>query len=140
MLVTLVYLAAQIRQNTKVVATNTQSGIFESWAALASDVVRDPAVAALIAASEDPAATFSREDEVRMEWLAIRIFGQWENAYAQLLEGIFEPKHWYAYDSVYRHWTATHHFRAHWEAHREWYFDEFIAYVDGVHREADGGA
>ena len=49
-LVTLVYLAAQIRQNTKVVATNTQSGIFESWAALASDVVRDPAVAALIAA------------------------------------------------------------------------------------------
>ncbi len=136
-LVTLVYLALQVRQNTKVVASNTQSGLFETWSALSSDVIKDPAVAGLLVAARDPSATFSREDEVRFEWLSVRLFGQWENAYAQLLEGIFDPKHWTAYDALYREWMQGHHFRAHWESHRHWYFDEFVTYVDTLLHRAE---
>ena len=131
-LVTLVYLAVQIRQNTKTVAANTQTGLYESWASFSSHVIQDPGVAALVVAAGDPDASFSPEDAVRLEWLSVRLFGQWENAYAQLREGVFDPKHWVAYDALYRAWTRSHHFRIHWETHRDWYFEEFVRYVDGV--------
>lgn len=135
-LVTLLYLAVQIRQNTKVVAANTQNSLYESWASFSSQVIQDPGVAGLLVAAKDPDSSFSPEEAVRLEWLSIRLFGQWENAYAQLLEGVFDPKHWVAYDALYRESLRSHHFQAHWDAHRDWYFEEFVSYVDGVH--ADG--
>ena len=131
-LVTLIYLAVQIRQNTKIVAAHTQTTLYESWATFASQVIQDPGVAALLVAARNPDASFSPEDAVRLEWLSVRLFGQWENAHAQLRDGVFDAKHWVAYDALYREWTQSHHFRAHWEAHRDWYFEEFVRHVDGT--------
>jgi hypothetical protein len=91
----------------------------------------------LLVAARDDSITFSPADQVRFEWLAVRLFGQWENAYAQFLEGIFDPKHWTAYDALYRDWLDGYHFRARWESHKHWYFGDFVAYVDDRLLSAD---
>ena len=126
----LIYLAVQVRQNTRAVLSSTQQGLFSTFSELSSLVIQNPDVARLLGKIESDPESLSAEDRTRFEWLATRVFGQFENAFAQHHDGLLEPKHWDAYAVFYRDAVSSPAFRRFWEGHKPWYFQDFVAYVD----------
>jgi len=82
-IVTLVYLAAQVRQNTASVRAATYHAIVESYAAFSSLVGQDSEVARVLQAGLSQPSELSEADEFRFNFLMLSAARRWENAFYQ---------------------------------------------------------
>lgn len=131
---TLLYLALQVRQNTLAVTSSTQQIHLDAWNAMSTLIIENLEVARLLSMNDEEIAALDRVDQVRFEWFATKIFALWEHVYADIFRGLFEASSAEAFERYYRDITRKPVFRNFWESHRTWYFDEFVAHVD---RELD---
>jgi len=129
-LVTLVYLAVQIRHNTRAVTRSTQQELWSNITGLSSQITQNADSATLILASDHPDRSLSPEDTMRFERFATSLLGDYESAYSQWLEGIFESKHWVAHDAYYRDQIRAQGIRTFWKSHKHWFFRDFVTYID----------
>ncbi|MHC5024299.1 MAG: hypothetical protein ACYTGG_10390 [Planctomycetota bacterium] len=128
--VTLVYMARQIRENTAAVASNTQQTHFDAWNSLSDLVVESPDVAELIRKGEQADVSFSGSERIRFEWLATKLFGLYESVFADKTSGLIDAALADAYERYYISFCCKPGFRSFWEAHRSWYFQQFVEHVD----------
>ena len=128
--VTLVYMARQIHENTAAVTSNTQQTHFDAWTALSDLVIENTEVALLIRKSQDGEASFDDAESIRFDWLATRLFGLYESVYADRTSGLIEGSLADAYERHYLSFACKPGFRRFWEAHRSWHFEQFVAHVD----------
>ncbi len=121
MIATLVYLALQVRHNAAASTSSTQQSHAEAFTRLSSLVIENSEVAKLLAHAEQSSPGGSqalpREDEIRMEWLATRIFATYESAYTDAQSGLFETDLWGVYEGYYREAVRRPGFQTSWETH-----------------------
>lgn len=128
--VTLLYLALQVRHNTLATTSNTQQIHLDAWNAMSTLVIENVEVASLLSMSDDEVAALDRVQEIRLEWFATKVFAHWEHVYADILTGLLETAYGNAFERYYRDITRKPIFREFWESHRDWYFEEFVVHVD----------
>ena len=133
---TLVYVARQIRENTAAVASNTQQTHFAAWNALSDLIIESSDVADLVRKGDRSNTSLSDSEAVRFEWLATKLFGLYESVFADRTSGLIEAEIADAYERYYLSYCCKPGFRSFWESHRSWYFHDFVAYLDQKMSEA----
>jgi len=130
--ISLVYLASQIRQNTDAVRATAAQGMVDSIFAATAPVLENQEMArAFFLGTRNPEAL----DEVQgVQWslFAMRVFRSWETRWFAYQQGTLDPR---LFESLARFidtvvdspgWIAE------WERHRGLFDPGFEAYLDGL--------
>jgi hypothetical protein len=135
--VSLVYLASQIRQNSKLMRVSTAAVASGAVASLTGSLAEDPELARIYREGLVDLSTLSDTDRYRFDAIAMQNFGAACTMYHLWQAGAFVPALW-----EFRHrgllWSTRQQGTREWW--REWRhtFDEaFRDFVDGLIREGE---
>ncbi len=134
--VSLIYLASQIRQNTKTVRASNLSGQIAAnseW----SRMIVDPAAASLYVRGLGDFAGLSAEDQVRFNGLIGHHFGMTMNVRHLRQQGLFDAEASGSQENSIAHILPSPGARQWWTANRHWWGSEFCDFVDGLIREGE---
>lgn len=98
--VSLFYLAFQVRQNTQSLRTESYARALERVSAIQNRLAGDPDLSAVIGRGIFDADSLTREERIRFTWLFYEMFGAFEFMFLQAQKGVLE-------DEVWRRWSAT---------------------------------
>jgi len=124
-IVTVAYLAVQIRQNTKAVRSAAQQAMFDNVQEVRLVFSQDPALAGLVAKANLDYEALTPEDRLRFESLAAVTIGQWENVYFQRDQASVDPAMWSAWDAAYREIVNAPGLRRVFESQKHTYIPGF---------------
>ncbi len=136
-LVSLVYLALQIRHNTMTVRAGTSAAISESLARVTEKFGANPQIARVFMLGLAGDSELSPEERLQFNFLFATYFRRVENAYYQQLRGFVDSEHWQTTERTLSSSMRTPGARSQWERSRSAYSDPFAAYVDRI--LAEGG-
>jgi len=122
--VTLVYLAAQIKQSTKVARSSTRQATAESMQGLTKDFLENREMAEIFVRhlrGEDLDAV----DRLRMEGRCYRDMHVWEDIYYQLRERLLLSEEWSGFRKNLAALFAVDDFRTCWQAESSLYGEDF---------------
>lgn len=92
-IVSLGYVAVQLRQNTKAIVANSRQGLLDSEIGLISDYMNHAVDPHLV----DDHTKLSREDERRFTWLIVKALRIREAAWHQYKSGTLDEESWRSY-------------------------------------------
>ncbi len=96
----LIYLSAQIRQNTRAVRSSQFDSIARMQMEILQPMVDDPTLAMGFERALDHWEELSLDDKVRFNLLLIQMFRFWENTFYQWRQGMLEPWLWVSWQNV----------------------------------------
>ena len=137
--VSLIYLASQIRMNTKTVRASNLSGAIAAGAEWNRMIV-DPAAASLYVRGLEDFVGLSAEDQVRFNGLIAILFGMTTNAWHLRQQGLYDADMYGSQENSIAHILKSTGARQWWTANRHWWESEFSDYVDGLIREVESAA
>ena len=126
---TLVYLAVQMRQNTKAVRLNTAQTVTEELQAMFSVISSDAGMAEVMieAGQNTELAGLSR---VRYYTLTSSLMRVYENAFLQRREDAISDAHWGGMVRMMIDYTSMPAFAQYWRDRQHWLSDDFRTYMD----------
>ena len=114
--VSLVYLAHQVRQNTRSLRTENYARVLDRMSALQSRLSVDPHLnRILVVGAEDP-GRLSRSERIRFSWALYELFGAAEFMYHQSREKALPPVVWARWEATLVWWLSHAGMRAWWAA------------------------
>ena len=128
--VSLIYFAVQIRQNTNAVAANTQQGLMDAVSTIQASLSEHPDLPGLFLKANANPDDLTPEEDVRIDFLAARIFGQYETAFIFYRKQLMEPDLWQPWDNGFAELVRVPALRKYWNEHRQWHSEAFRAHVD----------
>ena len=136
-LVSLIYLALQIRQNTTTVRAGTSAAISESLARLLEVAGSDARTARLWTGGLTGDPSLDPNDVLQFSVLFGSYMRRIENAYYQHLLGLVDSDHWQTTERTLRYMIRSNGGKTWWVWSRQIYSDRFVAYVENciVERE-----
>ena len=128
--VTLVYVALQIRQNTRATRAATFLGLTNAW----QDVLLYSASREMadlrVRSGTDPSAV-DEPEYIRLFLIARVFFRRFENDFFQYRSGTFDAGGWAGYrQSLTSDVLGSAGMRAFWEQQRSTFAPEFVSYID----------
>lgn len=112
--VSLGYLAYQVRQNTRSLRAETYSRLLDRMSALQSRLAVEPDLNhVMIVGAEDP-GRLTRAQRVRFSWALYELFGTAEFMYHQALENNLPPSVWQRWEGTIGWWLSHPGMRAWW--------------------------
>lgn len=128
--VSIIYLAAQIRQNTKTVAANT----FQSVSGVASSqslrLAESPHIARLLVKIIIGGEELTPEENMEAQLVFRAIFRNYENYYYQYTRGNFEEEVWEGYRKTMSEQLAMKFGRLWWTNHQSAFGKSFVDFVN----------
>ena len=70
------------------------------------------------------------EEGLRFDFLATRIFGQYENAFIFYHKQLMEPDLWKPWDAGFAEIVQAPAFRKYWNEHRQWHSQAFQEHIN----------
>jgi hypothetical protein len=95
--ISLVYLAIQVRQNTRMMRVSTHHGVNTAFNALHVAYASDPAVSNLLVRGGEDYAQLDRDDRLRYALLMRASFGLHNDMFLQFSEGLVTDEAWTAH-------------------------------------------
>ncbi len=135
--VTLIYLAFQIRQNTRAIrlsASHAASvGIRDMYALVAEQTDLSEAIHK---GSKDPSSISGAEKMRYWGFLGFWLYA-FENAYIQLTEDALDPRHWSGMKRMMIDYTSVPGFRDYWPNRRHWFSEDFQHFMESEILQTD---
>jgi hypothetical protein len=131
-IVSIVYLAVQIKHNTQAVETNTHQDLSEHAVTVAAMLIENNGVAELVVKGESSPEQLSPVEWRRFFDYEITVFGNWEAAFFHHNNGVITEELWQAWDGYYRLRFPTPGHIAFWKEARMGHAPSFRAYIDGL--------
>lgn len=143
--VTLVYLALQVRQNNRLLQANTASvragsaiAITERLVGVNQSLVEDASLAEIFVRELSSPGSIRGADRVRLDTLLQSMFISLENILKLVEAGAIEPKDWEPWSRHLRNWLRNPSVRAWWHRQRSPFGEELQAHVRALLAEIDG--
>jgi hypothetical protein len=130
-LVSLVYLALQIRQNTRAVRAGAHQAMADGISALSLTLSESSDLARIMVKGHADYDSLTLEERVRFDAFVGRVFASWENVFFQRQEGLVGPDMWEAWDEAYCRIVSAPVFARFWEAARGGFLRDFQQHVEG---------
>ncbi|MFK8048735.1 MAG: hypothetical protein AB8B81_09895 [Halioglobus sp.] len=133
-LISLVYLAVQIKQNTKAMKANTEQGISDSTSSGIIGVSHTNIPYLVVKAGNDPSSLSDEELSQYAFWIngSLR---HWEHAYFQYKSGNFSEESWSGlYQQIAMHMGSVG-VRNYWNLRKSTYREDFREIVDAAATE-----
>jgi hypothetical protein len=127
--VTLIYLTLQMRQNTRALRLNTVNAVTEELQAMFSLLASDKGLTDII--NEAGQGTeLTSEGRVRYYTFTSNLLRIYENAYLQKIEGTIHEAHWTGITRMMIDYTKMASFPMYWGDRKHWLSDEFGDYME----------
>ncbi len=114
--ITLLYLAYQVRQNTKSLRIENYARVLERMSTVQSRAAIDPELNRVFTVGAEDPARLTRSERVRFAWALYEMFGAGEFMYHQALEKALPPAVWQRWETSMRWWLSHPGMRAWWAA------------------------
>ena len=135
--VSLIYLASQIRQNSRLVRASTASATSATNADFSSLVVQDSDVARIFREGMADRSSLSEDDTQRFDMLLGMGFTSWNQEYQFVSDGVIGRSVWENRMGTMRRVLPLPGYRQWWTEWGDLYSDEFRRLVDGMIREGE---
>ncbi|HSM35091.1 MAG TPA: hypothetical protein VK837_01730 [Longimicrobiales bacterium] len=130
--VTLIYLAYQVRQNTQSLRSENYARVLERMSTLQSRLAADPDVNRVIAVGADDPAKLSPSDRMRLGWALYELFGAAEFMHHMNRNRALPAEVWERWDASLAWWLSHVGIRRWWEAKPAPMSTSFEAHVEDV--------
>jgi hypothetical protein len=135
--VSLIYLAGQIRQNSRLLKASAAGVTWQSSNAQASLTVQDPELARIYWAGIADRESLSEQDRQRFDPLVGLTMTGTQQQLRLARDGILTPEVWSDVDQGIRWNMQRHGIQQWWRTYSNLYSQEFRDYVDGLIREGE---
>lgn len=130
--ITVAYLAVQIRQNTKTAHSAVQQGMLDTLHSLRLAVSQDPELARLLIKANREYESLTPEEVLRFDQFAEDFLSLWSHMQLQHQRSLLDAELWQAWDAGYRRAFEAPGFRRAWELGKDTFPAAFRRHVDGV--------
>jgi hypothetical protein len=144
-IVTLVYLALQVRQNNRLLQSNTSSvraassiAINERLVGVNQSLVENPSLAEIFVRELSSPGTIEGADRVRLDTLLQSMFISLENILRLSQAGTIDPKDWEPWSGHLRNWLRNPAVRAWWGRQQSPFGEDFVRHVRALLDELEG--
>jgi hypothetical protein len=135
--VSLIYLASQIRQNSKLLRASTASATIAAFNDTSGLMAQDSEVARIFWDGMSDRSSLPEADRRRFDPLAGMLFNQWNQEYQFFADGVLGAAVWEHRTRAMRRLLRQSGISQHWREYREDYPDEFGGFVDALIREGE---
>ncbi len=139
----LIYLALQIRQNSRQISQNTNAvkvasadSYLQYGASMRGEIIRDPAVARIWIGGMRDFESLDLEDRVRFRFIMLNFFYGCQNTFLHAREGVAESEFWEADESALRFFMKEPGVRAWWRHEQAYLVATFVDHVNSLLEEA----
>lgn len=139
-LISFVYLAVQMRQNTRAIRAENYARALDRISAMQSQMSGDPVFAAFMATGVADPSRLSPVDRIRLTLLGYEMFGAFEFMFLQAQEGTLPAEVWERWSATAAWWLSWPGIRTWWAARPAPFTSAFSAFVDSCIRENRGDA
>lgn len=130
--VSLVYLAVQVRQNTRALRAETAREVVASIRAVNTTVASDPELFRIFSTMTENPDQLSAEERGRATHLIFNHFRAIEDAFQQYMKGNLDEDIWAGWDRTFYDYINSPGWRGYWERRRDLFSSAFVRYVDGL--------
>ena len=128
--ISLLYVAIQIKHNTVAVQANTFKEVATEWGGLQLAIIENSDFAKILVKAES-GESLTPSEAYRLSTWIFYMFANWEQAFLGYERGLLGEEEWLGWDRYYRWLVNQNHFRSAWEANPvEGFAPSFIQYVD----------
>ena len=131
-LVSLVYLAIQIRSSTETARTSTYQSVVSDFGALNRAMASTPDLSGMFANAMEDFESLSAEEKARISQLFFVCFHYFENMYYQYRKGYLENDVWIGWKRLMLTYHSRPGFQSWWSIRRDVFSQSF---VDFLHTE-----
>jgi hypothetical protein len=135
--VSLIYLAGQIRQNSKLLRASTASATGATVADFSSLIVQDSEVARIFREGMADRSSLTEDDMQRFDSLLSMMFGAYNQEYEFVSDGVMGLSVWENRMRSLRRMLPLPGYRQWWKEWGDFYSDDFRELVDGLIREGE---
>ena len=130
--VSLVYLAYQMRQNNRSLRADTYGRLLDRMSALQSRLSADPDLNRVFMIGAENPERLSREARIRFTWALYELLGNGEFMYHQWREGALSPPVWERWQATLGWWFSHPGIRAWWASRPTPFAKDFEAFCDDL--------
>lgn len=130
--VSVVYLALQVRQNTRSLRAESYARALERISGIQSQLSRDGALADLVTRGVLDVTALTPQERIRFTWIFYEIFGSFEFMFHQAGAGALPAEVWERWSATVAWWLSWRGVRAWWQARPAPFSASFSAFVDGL--------
>jgi hypothetical protein len=129
--ISLVYLALQVRQNTESLRTENYARALERIANMQARLGADAGFSELIARGAADAARLTAGERVQFTWTFYEMFGAFEFMFHQMTAGALPTEVWQRWSETLSWWLSLPGVKAWWHSRPAPFSASFTGYVDG---------
>ena len=130
--ISLVFVAYSVNQNTAVLQAANDNFLYETQFARARDIVSSPGMASIYAKRRRN-EELSAEEQERFYWDKLQELGGWELAFNRHRDGVFSTVLWEGWDNYYVVEFTNQFPVESWAEARHFYAEDFKSHVDAVY-------
>lgn len=128
-LVSLIYLAVQIRRSTEAAQTATYQSVVSDFGALNRAVASTPELAMLFVNAMEDYGSLSASEKARVSQLYFAVFHYFENMYYQYQKGYLESEVWEGWKRLMLTYHSRPGFQAWWVLRRDVFSKSFVDFL-----------
>ena len=133
--VSLIYLAHQVRQNTKSLRTENYGRVLDRMSSLQSKLSSDRELNRIVTIGAQAPDQLSRSDRVRFTWAVYELLGAGEFMYHQAMEQALPESVWARWENTIAWWVSHPGIREWWRVKPAGLSADFEAFVDRLIRD-----
>jgi hypothetical protein len=136
--VTLVYLAIQIRHNTRAVRSSMHQDMVESTLRIAESLSDNENIARIVLKADEDYGNLTKEELSRFEAYAERVFGNFESVFYSYRNSMIEEDLWESWESSFLNDISRNAMRRFWHDERPLHLRDFMDFIDQHYRTNSG--
>lgn len=133
--ISLVYVAIQVRQNANATRTENYARILDRFSAAQARLSQDPELEELFSRGMADVSQLSPNERSRFSWLWYEAFGVMEFLFHAEQDGTIPAGVWDRWSMTLRSWLAGPGVQSWWHAHPTPFSRDFTEYVDATLRD-----
>ena len=132
--VTLIYLALQIRHNTRAVRSSMHQDMVGSTARIAESVSDNPDLSRIVLKADEDYDNLTKEEFIRFEAYAERVFGNFESVFYSYRNSMIEQDLWESWEASYLADISRNAMRRFWHEDRPMHLRDYMDFIDQHYR------
>lgn len=130
-IITLGYLARQVRQNTSATRLSTAQSIASAARDWNRPLLLDPDLAWTFQVGTEDPTRLDEKEQARFIELCFSLLRMFEDAHYQYHSGALDPDVWKGYEALYAAYAKAPGFQAYWKERKPTFRPEFQELIDG---------
>jgi len=132
--VTLVYLAIQIRHNTRAVRSSMHHAMIDSTLRIAESLSDNEDVARIVLRADEDYDNLTDAERIRFDAYGERVFSNFESVFYSYRNSMIEEDLWESWESSYLGDIKRESMRRYWQDERPQHLADFTEFIDQFYR------